>query len=217
MNESGLYLVSKRIIDILISALALVLLGPLMLLIALAIKLENPKAPVFADTPKRVGKNGKKFYMYKFRSMIPDAHQYLEDHPVLKAKYEAHQGKLKINEDPRITKVGSFIRRIDLDELPQFINVLKGDMSIVGPRACYPDERLRYLRDYPELREYIEDAIKVKPGITGLWQVSGRNSLPTAKRLEIESRYVRERTLALDLKIILKTPLVIITRKGAYE
>ncbi|MBD3329583.1 sugar transferase [Candidatus Dojkabacteria bacterium] len=212
-----MYKFFKRILDVVCALLFLTVLGPVMLVIALAIKLEDPAGPIFADTPDRVGKGGKNFFMYKFRSMIPNAHEYLESHPELKKKYEAHQGKLKIEQDPRITKVGSFIRRVDLDELPQFINVLKGEMSIVGPRACYPDERARYIRDFPEFKDKINSVLRVKPGITGLWQVSGRNALTLKERFRLEADYVKFRNFWLDLKIMLMTPIVILTRKGAYE
>jgi lipopolysaccharide/colanic/teichoic acid biosynthesis glycosyltransferase len=126
-------------------------------------------------------------------------------------------GKLPINQDPRITKVGRFIRKTDLDELPQFFNVLKGEMSVVGPRAPYPEELDRYLNQYPGIKEDVDATYSVKPGITGVWQISGRNAITIPDRYKLEADYARERNILKDIKIIFMTPIVMLTRKGAME
>ncbi len=152
--------------------------------------------------------------------MIPNAHNEILNNPEyagLKKQWETNGNKLKIAEDTRITPVGRFLRKTDLDELPQIINVLKGQMSLVGPRPMYKDEVLRHLKKNPEDEKYLEDIFKVRPGITGIWQVSGRNKIPFRERLRMDTEYVKNQNLFTDFKILLKTPYVVLTRKGAYE
>lgn len=214
-----LYYPAKRILDIAISLFALIVLSPIMLIIAIAIKI-NDGGTVFTDSPRvRVGKNGKKFFMYKFRSMVPGAHERMNDGEWKKfeKKWKNNSGKLPINEDPRITKVGRIIRRIDIDESPQFINVLLGNMSIVGPRPLPADQIERNLKQYPQIKKYLKPALSVRPGITGVWQVSGRNSIPTVKQYEMNADYAQRESLIYDLWIILRTPFAVITRFGVYE
>lgn len=205
----------KRTIDILLTLILLIIFSPVIIAVAVAIKLDSP-GPIFADTPERVGKDGKNFKMYKFRSMIQNAHQMLREDPKFKELYDAYKkGSYKLKDDPRITPVGSFIRKHSLDEVPQFINVLKGDMSIVGPRAYYPDELEDQQKKYPYTRKAVKIVISVKPGITGLWQVSGRSDINFDKRIQLDAKYVKRRSILYDLWLILKSPWVMITGKGA--
>ena len=207
----------KRILDIIISFFCLLILSPLILIVIVAIKVESPNGPIFADIPKRYGKGKSLFFMYKFRSMIPNAHNYMYNNPKLAEKYKQNNFKLSLDEDPRITKVGKFIRKTDIDEIPQFINVLIGNMSVVGPRACNVDEIDKYLNDYPQSTDNIDIALSVKPGITGIWQISGRNSISIPQRFEMDANYAKRKSVLFDLLIMFKTPLVILTRFGVYE
>jgi lipopolysaccharide/colanic/teichoic acid biosynthesis glycosyltransferase len=208
----------KRIFDILFSVVVLIVLLPLLLICSLTIFLTDRKE-IFVKEPLRLGRNGE-FKMYKFRSMIPNAHSEIESNPKykeLKKKWQEKDGKLKLSEDPRITWIGKIIRKTDIDELPQFLNVLKGDMSVVGPRPMYQAEVNRYLKVYPDGKKYIKQILKIRPGITGIWQVSGRNGISFEKRIQLDAKYSKDINLLGDLKILLKTPYVVLTRKGAYE
>ncbi len=207
--------VVKRIIDILGSIFCLLLFSPLLLITAFVIKITSP-GPVFADIPKRVGKGGKLFRLYKFRSMIVNAHNLMKSDPKFKDLYKVYrESSYKLHKDPRVTKVGKIIRRYSIDEMPQFINVLKGEMSIVGPRAYYKDELEEQQKKYPHTRELVKEVLKVKPGITGYWQVSGRSEVNFDKRIEMDAYYARKKSILFDILIILKTPWAMITGKGA--
>lgn len=210
------YEVTKRIIDIILSVVLGIVFAPICLITAIAIKLDSD-GPVFADTPKRVGRNDKLFYPYKFRSMITNAYHLLKTHPKFKKAYEEQQkgGNYKIKDDPRVTNVGWFIRKYSIDEVPQLLNVLKGEMSIVGPRPCYPEELEKQQKLFPDKRKLIKDVLSVRPGITGYWQVSGRSNVNFDKRIEMDSYYARKRSLLLDFYILLKTPWAMISGKGA--
>ncbi|MCS7092360.1 MAG: sugar transferase [Patescibacteria group bacterium] len=211
------YYFLKRIIDIFGSIFLLILFFPIMLITAIAIKLTS-EGPVFADIPMRVGKDGKKFKLYKFRSMIVNAHVLMKTDPKFKKlykKYKESSYKISINEDPRITTVGRFIRKYSIDEMPQFINVLRGEMSIVGPRAYYPDELKEQQKKYPHTKALVKKVLKVKPGITGYWQVSGRNEVNFDKRIEMDAYYAQKCSIFFDIWIMLKTPWVMISGKGA--
>jgi len=215
IKKSGFYELLKRLMDIVFSLILIILFSPLMLVLAIAIKLDS-KGPVFADVPERVGKGGKLFKMYKFRSMIENAHEILRENPKFSRLYDKYKkDSYKLKEDPRITKVGHFLRKHSLDEVPQFFNALKGDMSVVGPRAYYPDELREQQIKYPQTRESVKVVLSIKPGITGYWQVSGRSEINFDKRIEMDATYVRKRSIIYDLWIILKTPWVIISGKGA--
>lgn len=206
---------TKRILDIVASIVLLVIFFPVCLAVAVAIKLDSD-GPVFADVPGRVGEGGKRFKMFKFRSMIQNAHDLLRTDSRFKQLYEEYKkGSYKLRNDPRITRVGKVIRKHSLDEIPQLINVLKGEMSLVGPRAYYPDELENQQKEHPNTKKYVNDALSVKPGITGLWQVSGRSEINFDKRIAIDADYVHNISLLGDLKIIIRTPLVMITGKGA--
>jgi len=205
----------KRIIDILGSLLGIVLFSPIMILTSIWIKIVSPSGPVLADIPNRVGKDKKPFRFYKFRSMYPNAHELLKKDAELYDKYVKNNYKLSTDEDPRLIKGGKFLRKSSIDETPQFFNVLKGEMSIVGPRAYYFDEIENQLKRFPEAKKYIDEVMKVKPGITGLWQVSGRSDIGFVDRVKLDAEYAKKMSLLYDLMIILKTPYVVLTGKGA--
>ncbi|MDD4382410.1 MAG: sugar transferase [Candidatus Dojkabacteria bacterium] len=209
----------KRIFDILISLVLLILSSPFILIISLTIYISD-KGEIFVKSPKRIGKGGKEFQMYKFRTMIPDAHNKIHIDPKYKKlfeKWKKQDGKLKISEDPRITGIGKILRKTDLDELPQLLNVIKGEMSLVGPRPMYKEEIDRYLKANPKGRKYLKKIFKIRPGMTGIWQVSGRNSIPFPERIKMDAKYSNKIDLWRDFIIFLKTPVIILTRKGAYE
>jgi len=205
----------KRLLDIFLSLILIVFFSPLSLVIALLIKLDSP-GPIFADVPERVGENGRKFKMYKFRSMIANAHYLLRTDKRFKKLYEEYKrGNYKLRDDPRVTRIGRFIRKHSLDEIPQLLNVLKGEMSLVGPRAYYQDELFYQQKKFPHTQSFFKKVLSVKPGITGLWQVSGRSNLDFEKRIALDASYVDNLSLVNDIKIILKTPWVMISGKGA--
>ena len=201
--------------DIIFSLLLGLLFLPIIIAAALAIKLDS-EGPVLADTPKRVGRDGKLFKMYKFRSMIQNAHAELRRNPKLAALYRQYKkGSYKLKDDPRVTKVGRFIRKHSIDEIPQLVNVLKGEMSIVGPRAYYPDELTEQQGKYPHTKDLVKVVLSIRPGITGSWQVSGRSAINFDKRIEMDANYVSKRSIWYDILIMLKTPWAMITGKGA--
>jgi len=205
----------KRVIDIVGAIFLLILFLPLSLLISILIKIDSV-GPVFADVPERIGEKGKKFKMYKFRSMVNNAHYLLRTDPRFKKLFEEYKrSSYKLKKDPRVTNVGKFIRRHSIDEIPQLLNVLKGEMSIVGPRAYYPDELENQLREYPHTKKLVTDVLSVKPGITGLWQVTGRSEINFDKRIMIDADYVKHMSLWNDLKIMFLTPVIMISGKGA--
>ena len=197
--------VIKRIIDIVLSAVALIVSSPIMLGVAIAIKLDDGGPVLFKQT--RVGIHGKPFTMYKFRSMVTNAEE-------IKAKLAAESGQtnrfiFKLKDDPRITKVGKFIRKTSLDEFPQFFNVFKGDMSLVGPRPALPDEVARYGSLY-------STRLLVKPGITGPWQVSGRSDLSQEQSEFLDVSYIENWSITGDLAILAKTVMVVFRGTGSY-
>ncbi len=211
------YLTTKRIIDLTGALVIGIIFLPFLLIVAVLIKLYDG-GPVFADIPPRVGKEGKKFHLYKFRSMIENAHNILREKPEyaeLYEKYKKNSYKLAIEEDPRITPIGRFIRKHSLDEFPQLLNVIRGEMSLVGPRAYYPDELEAQPKKFPHVKGLIQEVISVKPGITGLWQVSGRNEIDFDERIKLDACYASKKSLLFDLWILLKTPWVVITGRGA--
>ncbi len=193
-KESILYSITKRLIDIVGSLCGIILLSPLFLIVAILIKLEDPKGKVFF-AQERNGKYPKTFKMYKFRSMVHNAEDLLKD---LMDRNEQTGPVFKINDDPRITKVGKVIRRTSIDELPQLFNVLKGDMSLVGPRPPIPHEVDQY-------NSYQMQRLAVKPGLTCIWQVSGRNNIGFDEWVEMDIEYIKTRNLWLDIKLIFKT------------
>ena len=206
-----LYEPIKRLMDILISVPALILGIPLVIILGILIKLEG-YGGIFYSQP-RVGRNRKFFNLHKFRSMVHNADEILYDDPKFLEKLRS--GTHKLENDPRITKIGKIIRKFSIDEFPQFVNVLKSEMSFVGPRAYRPDELKKYEEENPQAKDDIEALLSVKPGITGLWQVSGRSKVSFDDRIRLEAEYARRRSLFLDLYIILKTPFVVLKGEGA--
>jgi exopolysaccharide biosynthesis polyprenyl glycosylphosphotransferase len=199
------YRLVKRLFDVIASSIAVVILSPVFLIIAIAIKINDPAGPVFY-TQTRIGEHGKPFRMFKFRSMVTNADELLEK---LRAKNEIEGAMFKMKDDPRITKVGKFIRKYSLDELPQLLNVVGGSMSIVGPRPPLPYEVKEYT-------DYDRQRLMVKPGATGMWQVGGRNALSFAQMVELDLTYINERSVWLDLKIMFETVKVMIKPNAAY-
>lgn len=195
----------KRAIDIFGSSLGLIVLSPLFLIVGYMIKKEDSGGPIFFSQD-RVGKNGKIFKMYKFRSMCVDAEDRLE---MLLKHNEIEGAMFKIKKDPRVTRTGKFIRKTSIDELPQLWNVLKGDMSVVGPRPPLS-------REVKEYSNYDKQRLLVKPGCTGLWQVSGRNHVGFNEMVALDLKYIQNQSIKLDIKIMMKTFMVIIRPKGAY-
>lgn len=215
VKKSIYYETAKRLLDIIFSLLLIIIFSPVILIVSLAIKLDSD-GPVLADTPERVGKGGRPFKMYKFRSMVENAHEILRENPRYTKLYEKYKkGSYKLKDDPRITRVGHFTRKHSLDEVPQLFNILRGDMSLVGPRAYYPDELREQQKQYPETRESVKVVLSVRPGLTGYWQVSGRSEINFDKRIEMDARYVRKRSILYDIWIILKTPWAMVSGKGA--
>lgn len=207
-DTSKLYAITKRTIDIVGAIIGLILTSPLFLLISIFYLFGDSKGPIFFKQV-RVGKNGTRFYIYKFRSMIVNAEEKLKADKELYEKYLRNNYKLEPHEDPRITNLGRFLRQTSLDEIPQLINVLKGEMSLVGPRPVVVEE----------LKEYgnrVNEFLSVKPGITGYWAVSGRSSVNYPERVDLELFYVYNQSLLFDLQIIIKTVITVLLRKGAY-
>jgi lipopolysaccharide/colanic/teichoic acid biosynthesis glycosyltransferase len=202
------YLVIKRFIDIIGALIGIILTLPCLLIISFFYFFGANKGPIFFKQI-RIGENGRKFYIYKFRSMVVNAEKRLKEDKVLYKKYIKNNFKLDQDEDPRITSFGRFIRKTSLDELPQFFNVLKGDMSLVGPRPVVLEE----LTEYKNKKDAF---LSVKPGITGYWQVCGRSDVGYPERVDIELYYVYNKGVLLDIKILLKTVYQVILRKGAY-
>ena len=192
-KKSFTYEFIKRFTDISVSLLALIFLFPLMLVIVVLIKLDSRGPVLFSQN--RVGRNGKIFKMYKFRSMVANAEDLLRE---LRSKNEMSGPMFKIKYDPRVTRVGRFIRKTSLDELPQLINVLKGDMSLVGPRPNLPDEVRKF-------DKWMLDKLVIRPGLTCFWQVMGRNSIEFVQWMNLDVKYVEKRTFKLDMVLILKT------------
>lgn len=193
-KEGPVYLFFKRAMDIIGSLCGIILLSPLLIIVALAIKIEDPKGSVFFSQ-QRCGKDNKLFPMYKFRSMVSNAEELLEE---LMEHNEMDGPVFKIKEDPRITRVGKFIRKTSIDELPQLFNILRGDMSIVGPRPAIPHEVAEY-------SDYHKQRLLVKPGLTCIWQVSGRNSIGFEEWMDMDLEYIEKRNLWMDIKLIFKT------------
>lgn len=206
-NEEGkvsiIYLFSKRAIDIVGSIVGLVLLSPILLIVAIAIKLESKGSIIFSQ--KRIGLKGKEFKMYKLRSMVEDAEKLKKD---LMKSNEMSGPMFKMKDDPRVTRVGKFIRKTSIDELPQLVNVLKGDMSLVGPRPSLPKEVKKF-------KPWMKKRLEVKPGLTCFWQVSGRNNIDFEDWMKLDIKYVEERSFLVDIKLIFKTFFVLFGDENA--
>ena len=204
LKVSKVYLFFKRAMDIVGSLCGLIILSPVFLIVGVLIKLEDPKGKVFFSQ-ERNGINGKTFNMYKFRSMVHNAEELLDQ---LQEQNEQSGPVFKIKDDPRITKVGKFIRKTSIDELPQLLNILRGDMSIVGPRPPIP-------REVEQYTTYQMQRLLVKPGLTCYWQVGGRNEIGFDEWVELDIKYIEERNLWIDIKLIFKTVFVLFGDKTA--
>ncbi|OGV91167.1 hypothetical protein A3A66_01080 [Microgenomates group bacterium RIFCSPLOWO2_01_FULL_46_13] len=199
----------KRGIDISLALILLVLFLPFWVIVPILIRLDSPGPIIYRH--KRVGKNGKPFHMYKFRSMVDGADEYLYfKNPHLLKRFK--RGDWKLERDPRITSLGRVLRSLTIDEFPQLINVIKGEMSLVGPRAYVTDELTEQPRRYPETKKFIRDILRIKPGITGPWQTSGRNIIPFDQRAKLDAQYARQKSIIKDIIIILKTPRAMLSK-----
>ncbi|PAF18682.1 sugar transferase [Terribacillus saccharophilus] len=205
INEKKSYIITKRFMDILLSLIGIFLLLPLFIIIGILIKVEDRKGSVIFKQ-ERVGKNGEIFHIYKFRSMVSNAEEMLID---LLDKNEASGPLFKIKEDPRITKIGKLLRKTSIDELPQLINVLKGEMSLVGPRPALP-------REVNEYSMYENQRLSVLPGLTCFWQVEGRSNLGFKEQVELDIKYIQLRSFKTDIILIIKTVFVLFGSKDAY-
>ena len=203
-KNKPVYRFFKRLFDVIMSVLAIIVLSPVYLVIAILIKCDS-RGPVFYKH-HRLGKNGKPFGMYKFRSMVVDADKKLGELP--DEMQEEYEENYKISDDPRVTKIGRFLRETSLDELPQFINVIKGEISLVGPRPIVERE----LEKYGDNKEKF---LSVIPGITGNWQANGRSDVTYKERMELELYYVDHASFWLDIVILFKTVFAVLKRKGA--
>lgn len=204
--------VFKRTLDIVGSIFLIILFSPIFLVTSVMVKLSSP-GPIFFKQ-KRVGKDSHPFMMFKFRTMyIGDNDKRLKDnYPDLWKKYKAAGWKLPMDEDPRITPIGKKIRSLTIDEFPQLFNVLKSEMSLVGPRAYREEELQEYESKYPHTKKYIDSIRSAKPGITGVWQTSGRNDVSFEQRAKMDAEYIHNRSFLQEILIILKTPMSMISR-----
>ncbi|TGA99814.1 sugar transferase [Sporolactobacillus shoreae] len=207
-SKNVVYRIVKRTLDLVGAVVGLVFSLPLFLVISMLYLFGDNKGPVFFKQ-KRIGQNGKPFYIYKFRSMIVDAEEVLKSNSSLYNKYLINNYKLEPKEDPRITRIGCFLRKTSLDELPQLINVLKGEMSLVGPRPVVIEE----LKEYGNKQELF---LSARPGLTGYWQACGRSEIEYPERCNIELYYVKHQSFKFDVKIIIKTFFSVIKKRGAY-
>lgn len=219
--QNAVYPAVKRLIDVAAAVAGILVFSPVMIAILIARKAERPTKVIFFQT--RVGKDGNLFKLYKFSSMTTttdeEEREYFRklerENPKLMEDYRQNNFKAD-KDDLRITKVGKFIRRFSIDELPQFFNVLRGEMSLVGPRAYKPDELEHQRKVHPDCEKDVEALLTIKPGVTGLWQVSGRSELDFRQRVKLDAEYARRQSLREDLWIIIKTPVVMIRGEGAY-
>lgn len=207
-KQSLVYLFFKRLTDIILSVIALICFSPIFLFVFIASRFGENKGPVFFKQV-RIGKNGKPFKIYKFRSMVVGADEILHKNKKLYAKYVKNNYKLEPEEDPRITKIGAWLRRTSIDEIPQFINTLKGDMSIIGPRPIVKEELAEY-------GNRVDKFLSVKPGAMGLWQASGRSNIGYPERCDMELSYVDHASYWFDCQIMFKNVISIFKHTGAY-
>lgn len=207
LKKEDVYQGFKRTSDVVISAIALAVLSPVMVLTAIAVKLDS-KGPAFL-VQERIGQNGKTFKMYKYRSMVVGADEilekYLAENEEARKEYQVYK---KLKDDPRVTKIGKFIRKTSIDELPQLVNVLIGNMSLVGPRPYLPREK-------DDMKHYYNCIIQSKPGITGLWQVSGRSETSFDERLSLDFTYNQTKGMKCDTKILIQTAFKVFKKEGA--
>lgn len=199
-----LYSIIKRLVDIVGAFIGIIILSPLLIIVSILIKLDSKGSAIFSQV--RVGYKGKEFKIYKFRTMVEDAEELKKG---LENKNEMTGPMFKIKDDPGITKIGKIIRKTSIDELPQLLNILRGDMSIVGPRPSLPSEVKGF-------NTWMLKRFEVKPGLTCYWQVSGRNNITFNDWMKLDIKYVEERNLFIDIKLILKTALLLLGDKNAF-
>lgn len=203
------FALQKRLLDIIVALGLFVGFLPVWVIVPILIYFDSGFPIIFRH--RRVGKDGHEFFLYKFRSMVPNADDILHQHDKELLK-RFKEGDWKIKDDPRITTLGKVLRSLTIDEFPQLYNVLKGDMSMVGPRAYLKKELDEQTKRYPETKKYVTDILSVKPGITGPWQTSGRNEIPFAKRAAMDAAYARTRSIWEDLRILINTPKAMISK-----
>ena len=203
-KEKEVYLYVKRALDIIISLIGLILLSPVFIIISLAIKLES-KGPVFFGHT-RIGKNGKTIKIYKFRSMVQNAEDLIKNFTPEQMK--EYKENYKLTNDPRITKVGNFLRKTSLDELPQLVNIIKGDLSIIGPRPVVAEELKKY-------EENIDKFLSVTLGLTGYWAANGRSNTSYEERMKMELYYIDNMSFMMDIKVFFKTIVSVLKKDGA--
>lgn len=207
IDKKKVYMTVKRTYDFIISGMVLIVLAPIMLFICLLIKIDSKGPAILVQ--ERIGENGKIFKMYKYRSMVVGADKlldkYLKENEEARKEYKKYK---KLQNDPRVTKIGKIIRKTSIDELPQLINVFIGNMSLVGPRPYLPREK-------EDMKNLYNDIVKSKPGITGIWQVSGRNDISFDQRLEMDYTYNSDKSTMYDIKILLKTFKKVLEKEGA--
>lgn len=198
----------KRVVDIVLSIFLAILFLPIWIIVPILIIIDSKGSVIYKH--RRVGKDGKQFWMFKFRTMINNADEVFKKDKKLLEKFKKSDWKLE--KDPRITRLGRLIRNLTIDEFPQLYNVLKGDMSIIGPRAYVKAEIQEQTQKYPQTKKLVEDILKVKPGITGPWQTSGRNEIPFVKRAKMDAAYAKNYNFWEDLKIIFRTPKAMLSK-----
>jgi lipopolysaccharide/colanic/teichoic acid biosynthesis glycosyltransferase len=209
MNSLISYQAQKRVLDILIVLLLAIIFLPIWFFVPILVYLESGWPVIFRH--RRMGQNGKPFYLYKFRSMVKNADDILHKHDK-KLLEEFKKGDWKLANDPRITKLGKVLRSLTIDEFPQLYNVLKGEMSMVGPRAYLQKELEEQVEKYPETQEYIDLILSTKPGITGPWQTNGRNEVPFSIRAKMDAEYAKKQSILEDIKILFRTPKAMISK-----
>lgn len=207
-KQSAWYLFWKRLTDIVLSTIALICFSPIFLVVWIMSLFGENKGPLFFKQT-RIGKNGRPFKIYKFRSMIVNADEILHANPELYQKYVDNNYKLEPEEDPRVTKLGHWLRKTSIDEIPQFINILRGEMSIIGPRPVVKEELVEY-------GDRVDKFLSVKPGAMGLWQASGRSNIGYPERCDLELSYVDHASYWFDIKIMFKNIISIFKNTGAY-
>lgn len=201
----------KRILDLLVSSLLILAFTPFWLIIPILILFDSGIPIIF--THKRVGKNGQEFRLYKFRSMVRNADEILRHgNKELLKKFKKGDWKVAAKDDPRITPLGRFLRAFTIDEFPQLFNVIKGEMSMVGPRAYMREELNEQTRKYPETRQYVKHILSIKPGITGPWQTNGRNEIPFKQRAAMDAAYAQDGRITTDIKILARTPKAMLSK-----
>ena len=203
------YSQQKRILDIVSALILTIIFLPIWFIVPIMIYFDSGFPIIFKH--KRIGLNGKEFYLYKFRSMVPNADDILHKHNKKLLK-QFRKGDWKLKNDPRITKLGKALRSLTIDEFPQIYNVIKGEMSMIGPRAYVKKEFDEQTKKYPKTKKYKKIILSVKPGITGPWQTSGRNEVPFNKRAKMDAEYAKQKSIIADIKILFKTPKAMISK-----